>query len=38
MVKIQGDPPVDINLSAKPETILWLEYGTSTRTFAALCI
>jgi len=38
MAKIQGDPPIDINRSAKPESILWLEYGTRTRTFAVLWI
>jgi len=38
MAKIQGDPPIDTNLSGKPESILWLEYGTRTRTYAALRI
>ena len=36
MAKIRGDPPIDINLSAKPESILWLEYGIRTRTYAVL--
>jgi len=38
MAKIPGDPPIDINLSPKPGSILWLEYVTRTRTYAVLWI
>jgi hypothetical protein len=33
MLKIQADPPIAINLSAIPGSILWLEYGRRIYTY-----